>query len=427
MSSFKSLDAAPPPGVPRRGAYNAAHMKVFDELNPPARLLLGPGPSPVHPRVMRALGAPVLGHLDPELLRLLDDTRGLLRDAFRTGNELTLAVSGTGMAGMEAVLGSLLEPGDRLVVCAAGFFGHRMAELAEPHGRRGHEGREGVGRGVHARGSRGRGGGGETEGGGDRPRGDLDRRASADGRPRRDRPPPRRPADRGLRDVARRACRSRSTAGVRTPPTRARRSASGCPSGMAPVTVSPRAREVMAARTRPAHGWYLDLDLLERYWGGEHAYHHTISSPLVYALREGLRLVAEEGLEARWERHRTHAEMLWDGLEAMGLALHVADPALRVPSLTTVRVPEGVDEAQVRGAAARRVRDRDRGRPRPSQGSGLADRPHGPRLAEGQRHPAARRARGPAEEAVAGSGGFRSRRGRPKTADRHDPARVARS
>ena len=106
------------------------HMKVFDELNPPARLLLGPGPSPVHPRVMRALGAPVLGHLDPELLRLLDDTRGLLRGAFRTSNELTLAVSGTGMAGMEAVLGSLLEPGDRLVVCAAGFFGHRMAELA---------------------------------------------------------------------------------------------------------------------------------------------------------------------------------------------------------------------------------------------------------------------------------------------------------
>jgi alanine-glyoxylate transaminase/serine-glyoxylate transaminase/serine-pyruvate transaminase len=122
---------------------------------------------------------------------------------------------------------------------------------------------------------------------------------------------------------------------------------------MAPVTVSPRAREVMAARSRPAHAWYLDLDLLERYWGGAHAYHHTISSSLVYALREGLRLVAEEGLEARWERHRTNAGILRDGLEAMGLALHVADPALRVPSLTTVRVPDGVDEAQVRG----RLRD----------------------------------------------------------------------
>jgi alanine-glyoxylate transaminase/serine-glyoxylate transaminase/serine-pyruvate transaminase len=127
----------------------------------------------------------------------------------------------------------------------------------------------------------------------------------------------------------------------------------GCPSGLAPVTLSPRASEVMRARSSPAHGWYLDLGLLERYWGAERAYHHTISSPLVYALREGLRLVAEEGLEVRWERHRAHAELLWDGLEAMGLALHVADPALRVPSLTTVRVPEGVDEALVRG----RLRD----------------------------------------------------------------------
>src|SRR5512136_1582657 len=105
-------------------------MDVFDELNPPSRLLLGPGPSPVHPRVMRALAAPVIGHLDPELIRLLDDTRGLLRNVFCTSNDLALAVSGTGMAGMEAVLGSLLEPGDRLVVCAAGFFGSRMAELA---------------------------------------------------------------------------------------------------------------------------------------------------------------------------------------------------------------------------------------------------------------------------------------------------------
>jgi len=327
-------------------------MKVFDELNPPARLLLGPGPSPVHPRVMRALGAPVLGHLDPELLRLLDDTRGLLRDAFRTGNELTLAVSGTGMAGMEAVLGSLLEPGDRLVVCAAGFFGHRMAELA---GRMGVEVTK-VERGwgevftpeeveaavaaanpkavaiVHA----------ETSTGALQP---MD----------------------GLGEIARRHdallivdCVT-SLGGVPVEMdgwgADAAYSASqkclGCPSGLSPVTVGPRAREVMNGRRRPAHAWYLDLDLLERYWGGAHAYHHTISSTLVYALREGLRLVAEESLEARWERHRANAEMLWDGLEAMGLALHVADPALRILSLTTVRVPDGVDEAQVRG----RLRD----------------------------------------------------------------------
>jgi alanine-glyoxylate transaminase/serine-glyoxylate transaminase/serine-pyruvate transaminase len=101
------------------------------------------------------------------------------------------------------------------------------------------------------------------------------------------------------------------------------------------------------ARTRPPHAWYLDLDLLDRYWNGDHLYHHTISSALVYALREGLRLVVEEGLEARFERHQRHAEMLWDGLEAMGLTLHV-DAAHRIPSLTTVRIPDGVDEVQVR-------------------------------------------------------------------------------
>ena len=327
-------------------------MKVFDELNPPARLLLGPGPSPVHPRVMRALGAPVLGHLDPELLRLLDDTRGLLRAVFRTDNELTLAASGTGMAGMEAVLGSLLEPGDRLLVCVAGFFGHRMAELASRMGVEVTTVEKAWGTVftpeeldaalaaakpkavaiVHA----------ETSTGALQP---MD----------------------GLGEIARRHdallivdCVT-SLGGVPVEidgwGADAAYSGSqkclGCPSGLAPVTVSPRAREVMAARGRPAHSWYLDLDLLERYWGGAHAYHHTIASSLVYALREGLRLVVEEGLEARWERHQTNAEMLWDGLEAMGLALHVPDPAIRIPSLTTVRVPEGVDEAQVRG----RLRD----------------------------------------------------------------------
>jgi len=327
-------------------------MDVFDELNPPARLLLGPGPSPVHPRVMRALVAPVIGHLDPELIRLLDETRGLLRDVFRTSNDLALAVSGTGMAGMESVLGSLLEAGDRLVVCAAGFFGQRMAELS---GRMGVEvtkvekewgevftpeeveaalaaAKPKAVAIVHA----------ETSTGALQP---MD----------------------GLGDIAHRHgallivdCVT-SLGGVPVlldewgvdAAYSASQKCLGCPPGMAPVTMSPRARQAMATRSRPAHGWYLDLDLLERYWGGDRAYHHTISSTLVYALREGLRLVVEESLEARWERHRANAEMLWDGLEAMGLVLHVPDPERRSPSLTTVRVPEGVDEAAVRG----RLRD----------------------------------------------------------------------
>jgi alanine-glyoxylate transaminase / serine-glyoxylate transaminase / serine-pyruvate transaminase len=327
-------------------------MDVFDELNPPARLLLGPGPSPVHPRVMRALAAPVIGHLDPELLRLLDETRGLLREVFRTANDLALAVSGTGMAGMESVLGSLLEPGDRLVVCAAGFFGHRLAELA---GRMGVE---------------------VTKV--EKEWGDVFTPEEIDVAAARAKPKAvaivhaetstgaLQPMD-GLGDVARRHdallivdCVT-SLGGVPVLVDEWGADAAysgsqkclGCPPGMAPVTLSPRARQAMAARSRPAHGWYLDLDLLERYWGGDRAYHHTISSTLVYALREALRLVAEEGLEARWERHRANAEMLWDGLEALGLVLHVRDAERRIPSLTTVRVPDGVDEAAVRG----RLRD----------------------------------------------------------------------
>jgi alanine-glyoxylate transaminase / serine-glyoxylate transaminase / serine-pyruvate transaminase len=327
-------------------------MDVLDELNPPPRLLLGPGPSPVHPRVMRALSAPVIGHLDPALVRLLDETRGLLRHAFRTSNNLALAVSGTGMAGMESVLGSLLEPGDRLLVCAAGFFGERFAEVA---------GRMGVDvRRV------------EREWGAVFALDEVEA-AVAEAKPKavaivhaETSTGALQPME-GLGDVAHRhdallivdCVTSLGGAPVLVDEwgVDAAYSASqkclGCPPGMAPVTLSPRARQAMASRSRPAHGWYLDLELLERYWGGDRAYHHTISSTLVYALREALRFVVEEGLEVRWDRHRENAEMLWAGLEALGLVLHVPDPDRRIPSLTTVSVPEDVDEAAVRG----RLRD----------------------------------------------------------------------
>ncbi|MGE5126322.1 MAG: pyridoxal-phosphate-dependent aminotransferase family protein [Betaproteobacteria bacterium] len=321
-------------------------MDSVGELDPPARLLLGPGPSPVHPRVTRALSAPALGHLDPALLRMLAESRALLRRVFRTDNARTLAVSGTGMAGMEAVLGSLLEPGDRLLVCTAGFFGNRMAELAARMG---------------ASVSRV-----------ERPWGDV---FGAD------------EIEAALRETKPRAVaivHAETSTGALQPMERVGELAHrhgallvtdcvtslggapveidawgvdaaysgtqkclGGPAGLSPVTLGPRAVERMAARSRPAHSWYLDLELLERYWGGEHAYHHTISAPLVYALRESLRLVLEEGLEARWARHRANAERLWSGLESLGLELHVP-PAHRIPSLTTVRVPDGVDEAAVR-------------------------------------------------------------------------------
>jgi alanine-glyoxylate transaminase/serine-glyoxylate transaminase/serine-pyruvate transaminase len=322
-------------------------MDTGPELDPPTRLLLGPGPSPVHPRVMRALSAPVLGHLDPAFLPLLDGTRGLLRAAFGTANELTLAVSGTGMAGMEATLGALLEPGDRAVVCAAGFFGNRLAELA---GRLGAE--------VTRL---------DKEWGAVFDPDEVER-AAATARPKaiaivhaETSTGALQPLE-GLGEVAHRhgalllvdcvTSLGGAAVGVDEREIDAAYSGSqkclGGPPGLAPVTVGPRARAAMAARRRPAASWYLDLELLDRYWGGEHAYHHTISSSLVYALREALRVALEEGLEARYARHRASAEALWDGLEAMGLTLHVADPAHRVPSLTTVRVPDGVDEAAVR-------------------------------------------------------------------------------
>ncbi len=327
-------------------------MDVLDELNPPALLLLGPGPSPVPPRVMRALAAPVIGHLDPALIRLLDETRGLLRKVFRTSNDLALAVSGTGMAGMESVLGSLLEAGDRLVVCAAGFFGQRLAELA---------GRMGVDV-VKV----------EKEWGEVFTPDEVEA-AVAEAKPKavalvhaETSTGALQPME-GLGDVAHRhdallivdCVTSLGGAPVLVDEWgidaayAGSQKCLGCPPGMAPVTLGPRARQAMAGRSLPAHGWYLDLGLLERYWGGDRAYHHTISSTLVYALREGLRVVMEEGLEARWQRHGENAEMLWDGLEALGLVLHVPDPGRRIPSLTTVRVPEGVDEAAVRG----RLRD----------------------------------------------------------------------
>ncbi len=322
-------------------------MTTTPELDPPTRLLLGPGPSPVHPRVTRALSAPALGHLDPALLAMLDETRGLLRAVFGTANELTLAVSGTGMAGMESVLGAALEPGDRILVCSAGFFGDRLAELAARLGAEvtkvekewgdvfepedveaaAEASRPKVIAIVHA----------ETSTGALQP---LE----------------------GLGDVARRRdslllVDCVTSLGGSAVDLDARgidlayagsQKCLGAPPGLAPVTAGPRARAAIAARRRPSPSWYADLELLEQYWGGARAYHHTISSPLVYALREGLRLALEEGLEARYARHRANAEALWQGLEAMGLQLHVADPARRVPSLTTVRVPDGVDEAALR-------------------------------------------------------------------------------
>ena len=320
----------------------------FGDLRPPARVLLGPGPSDVDPRVLRAMATPVIGHLDPEFLRVMDETRELLRAAFRTENRLTVAMSGTGSAGMETTLVNFLEPGDKAVVCVNGVFGQRMADIVErtgaepvvvsaPYGRiidPADVKKAVVQAGgpvklvalVHL----------ETSPGVWQPVEDiaalakehgalfvLDAVTSLGGVPVE--------VDRWGVDAAYSGTQKCLSA----------------PPGLSPVTVSDRARQVLRARARKVQSWYLDLSMIEQYWGDDRAYHHTAPISMIYALREALRIAHEEGWENRFARHRRVGRALQAGLQAMGLEL-LAQEGFRAPMLTTVGVPEGVDEAAVR-------------------------------------------------------------------------------
>lgn len=323
----------------------------FPQLDPPERLLLGPGPSMVHPRVLRALSTPVIGHLDPAFLAIMDRTQELLRLVFGTENRLTIPVSGTGSAGMEAAVANLVEPGDRVLVCVNGYFGGRLAEMAKRYGgevetiRRpwgevfgADEIRNALERSpakvvalVHA----------ETSTGALQPLDEVlqvvrqhgalsivDAVTSLGGLPVS--------VDEHGIDL----CYSGSQKCL------------SCPPGLAPITLSPRAEEALANRKQTVANWYLDLGMVQKYWGSERTYHHTAPISMNYALYEGLRLVAEEGLETRWQRHQRNARLLWDGLQTLGLEPHVAEEH-RLPTLTTVRVPDGVDEAAVRAELLR--------------------------------------------------------------------------
>ncbi|MBN2549874.1 MAG: alanine--glyoxylate aminotransferase family protein [Anaerolineales bacterium] len=321
--------------------------KRIADLNVSSRILLGPGPSMVSPRVLRAMATPVLGHLDPQFLTIMEEQQQLLRMVFQTQNELTLSIPGTGSAGMEAALCNFIEPGDQVLVAIMGFFGERLAEMAQRYGALVDRVEKPWGEVfdpveieealkaktyklialVHAETSTGALQPGIAEIAAAAHRHGallvLDTVTSLGGMPVE--------IDAWQVDVAYSA---------------AQKSLS-CPPGLAPLTVSPRAREVLHKRKTPLTNWYLDLNGLEKYWQPPHAYHHTAPISLHYALREGLRMVEEEGLAARFERHRFNANLLWEGLDALDLP-PLVQPRHRLTTLTTPQIPVSIDDLAVR-------------------------------------------------------------------------------
>jgi alanine-glyoxylate transaminase/serine-glyoxylate transaminase/serine-pyruvate transaminase len=333
-------------------ARNSDPARSFPELQPATRVLLGPGPSNVNSRVMRAMAAPVVGHLDPDFVRVMEDIKELLRAVFRTANEITFPVSGTGSAGMETALMNLLEEGDEVVVGVNGMFGERMADAAGRLGARVHRVEAEWGRVieperieaalkavrtpkllgiVHA----------ETSTGALQPVETLGAMAHRYGALM-------------LLDAVTSlacvpveidgwevdACYSCTQKGLSAPP------------GLSPMTFSARALAAVRSRKSKCRSWYFDLAMIERYWGAERVYHHTAPITMNYALYEALRVVAEEGLEARFRRHRENAAALQAGLSALGLA-PIAQEGHRLPQLAVVKVPAGIDDAQVRAELLR--------------------------------------------------------------------------
>lgn len=312
----------------------------------PLRKLMGPGPLNIHPRVYQALTSPVIGHLDPAYLKVLDQVAELLRMVFRTKNRVTNAAPGTGTSGMESCVTNIIEPGDPVLVCVSGYFGDRMRQIVERQeakvtlieGEWGKpvdleriekvlkENRQKVIGLVHA----------ETSTGVLQPMAELAALAKEHG-------------TMILLDTV----TSLGGVDVRIDEwgVDAAYSCSqkciGCAAGLAPVTFSDRAVESVRRRKHPVRSWYLDISLLDKYWGTERVYHHTSSSTLNYGLLEALRLIEEEGLEERIRRHTLNHKALVAGVEAMGLEMLVA-PEYRLPSLNTVKIPAGVDDIKVR-------------------------------------------------------------------------------
>ena len=321
----------------------------MSELQPPQKVLLGPGPSTVHPRVLQALSLPVMGHLDPTFFQVMDDVCEMLRMVFHTTNFMTVPISSTGTGAMETACANIIEPGDSMLVCRNGYFGIRLADIAERCGATVHvmdtpwgkavdpqmlkdelkkrPGLKAVGV-VHA----------ETSTGVLSDMKELvehihesgalaivDAVTSLGGHEVR------------MDDWGIDVCYS------------ATQKCLGAPPGLAPISLSPAAMDVVAKRPSKVQSFYFNLKDLEAYWNQTRAYHHTSPINMTYALREALRMMMEEGQENRINRHARVAAALRAGAEALGLSL-LAEEGHRLNPLTTLSIPQGIEDAKVRRA-----------------------------------------------------------------------------
>jgi len=328
--------------------------RIYGELCPPKRLLLGAGPSNVDPKVLRAMVSPIVEHLDPYFMEVMDETVELLRFAFKTKNRITLPISGSGSAGMESAICNLIEKGDEAIVCINGFFGERMKEMVQRCGGTPIVVKADWGKTitaesvaetlsnsnarvvtiVHA----------ETSTGVLQPIKEIsktvheydallvvDAVTSLGG------------CELDVDDYRIDICYSASQKCL------------SCAPGLAPITANEKAMETIRNRKTKVQSWYLDLSTIEKYWlENSRVYHHTAPILLVYALREALRLLYEEGLESRWQRHTKHAQELIKHLKDLGLKTHVEEPKYRCPALTSVRVPEGIQDKNIRATLRER-------------------------------------------------------------------------
>src|SRR5436189_4937647 len=322
-------------------------MQTCAPFQPPPRLLMRPGPSNVAPSVLEAMSRPLVGHLDPAFVRMMEEIKTMLRQVFLTKNEMTFPVSGTGSAGMEFCFVNLIEPGDEVIIGVNGVFGTRMVDVAERCGAKVTK--------VEAPWGR-----------------IIDPQQIADALKKVSR----------LKFVA--IVHAETSTGALTPveeisklthnagalmlldtvtslggcPVRiddwqvdavysGTQKCLSCPPGLSPVSLSPRAMEIATQRKKKVQSWYLDVNLLASYWGQERVYHHTAPISMNYALHEALRLVLLEGLEIRWRRHRENHLALKGGMAAMGRSF-AAQEGHQLWQLNTITVPEGVDEAAVR-------------------------------------------------------------------------------